>query len=140
MSNFIDPYIDQETGTLRNLIGSERKIAISSVLKASRLNSQQRTSSYASFRNKKYESKLSIYYFFNLLKGYAFLCCFHNSGGSERIRTSGTVARTHAFQACSLNHSDTLPSCAIISDFTPICKPPTIQIKWPEYSLGPCTT
>lgn len=31
-------------------------------------------------------------------------------GGSERIRTSGTVARTHAFQACSLNHSDTLPS------------------------------
>ena len=31
-------------------------------------------------------------------------------GGSERIRTSGTVARSHAFQACSLNHSDTLPS------------------------------
>ncbi len=36
-------------------------------------------------------------------------------GGSERIRTSGTVARTHAFQACSLNHSDTLPSVAIIT-------------------------
>lgn len=35
---------------------------------------------------------------------------FLNFGGSERIRTSGTVARTHAFQACSLNHSDTLPS------------------------------
>ena len=40
-------------------------------------------------------------------KGSSFL--FSLSGGSERIRTSGTVARTHAFQACSLNHSDTLP-------------------------------
>ena len=30
-------------------------------------------------------------------------------GGGERIRTSGTIARTHAFQACSLSHSDTPP-------------------------------
>lgn len=36
-------------------------------------------------------------------------------GGSERIRTSGTVARSHAFQACSLNHSDTLPYGLIIT-------------------------
>ena len=36
-------------------------------------------------------------------------------GGSERIRTSGTVTRTHAFQACSLNHSDTLPREVIIT-------------------------
>lgn len=33
----------------------------------------------------------------------------HLPGGWERIRTSGTVARTHAFQASSLNHSDTHP-------------------------------
>lgn len=37
-----------------------------SVLRAARLAPQQRTSSFTSFRNKKYESKLSISYFFNL--------------------------------------------------------------------------
>ena len=30
-------------------------------------------------------------------------------GGEKGIRTLGTVSRTHAFQACSLNHSDTSP-------------------------------
>src|SRR5690606_31705393 len=30
-------------------------------------------------------------------------------GGENRIRTCGTIARTHAFQACSFNHSDTSP-------------------------------
>lgn len=34
---------------------------------------------------------------------------FKYLGGRDGIRTHGTVARTHAFQACSLNHSDTLP-------------------------------
>ena len=39
-------------------------------------------------------------------------------GGSERIRTSDTVPRIHAFQACSLNHSDTLPTIFyIITEF-----------------------
>ncbi len=33
--------------------------------------------------------------------GLYFLC------REEGIRTPGTVSRTHAFQACSLNHSDT---------------------------------
>ena len=47
-----------------------------SVLRTSILRKQQRTTSFAYFRNKKYESKLSIYYFFNLLKGFAFLCYF----------------------------------------------------------------
>ena len=41
----------------------------------------------------------------------------NQNGGSERIRTSGTGTRTHAFQACSLNHSDTLPSSRIITHF-----------------------
>ena len=31
------------------------------------------------------------------------------NGGRDGIRTHGAVAHTHAFQACSLNHSDTLP-------------------------------
>lgn len=31
------------------------------------------------------------------------------SGGEEEIRTPGTVARTHAFQACQFNHSCTSP-------------------------------
>ena len=30
-------------------------------------------------------------------------------GGENRIRTCGTIAGTHAFQACSFNHSDTSP-------------------------------
>ena len=30
-------------------------------------------------------------------------------GGQGGIRTHGTVSSTHAFQACSLNHSDTCP-------------------------------
>ncbi len=30
-------------------------------------------------------------------------------GGEDEIRTHGTIARTHAFQACSFNHSDTSP-------------------------------
>jgi hypothetical protein len=31
-------------------------------------------------------------------------------GGESGIRTHGTVSRTHAFQACSFNHSDISPS------------------------------
>ena len=31
-------------------------------------------------------------------------------GGEMGIRTPDTVARIHAFQACSLNHSDTSPT------------------------------
>src|SRR5687767_1369268 len=31
-------------------------------------------------------------------------------GGEKGIRTLGTVSRTHAFQACSFNHSDISPS------------------------------
>ena len=32
------------------------------------------------------------------------------AGGEKGIRTLGTVSRTHAFQACSFNHSDISPS------------------------------
>ena len=32
-----------------------------------------------------------------------------HSCGERGIRTLGTVTRTHAFQACSLSHSDTSP-------------------------------
>jgi hypothetical protein len=31
-------------------------------------------------------------------------------GGEGGIRTHGTLSRTHAFQACALNHSATSPS------------------------------
>ncbi len=34
------------------------------------------------------------------------------TGGEGGIRTRGTVARTHAFQACSFSHSDTSPHVA----------------------------
>ena len=43
-------------------------------------------------------------------------------GGSGRIRTCETLASLHAFQACSLNHSDTLPSPPIISNLDFTCK------------------
>ena len=33
-------------------------------------------------------------------------------GGEGGIRTLGTVSHTHAFQACSLSHSDTSPALA----------------------------
>lgn len=32
------------------------------------------------------------------------------NGGQGGIRTHGTLSRTHAFQACALNHSATCPS------------------------------
>lgn len=32
-----------------------------------------------------------------------------NNGGQGGIRTLGTLSRTHAFQACALNHSATCP-------------------------------
>ena len=35
-------------------------------------------------------------------------------GGEGGIRTHGTRKRTHAFQACSLNHSDTSPDASSI--------------------------
>ena len=31
------------------------------------------------------------------------------NGGEKGIRTLGTISRTHAFQACSFNHSDISP-------------------------------
>lgn len=40
-----------------------------------------------------------------------------NHGGRDGIRTHGAVAHTHAFQACSLSHSDTLPPLIIASYF-----------------------
>ena len=33
-----------------------------------------------------------------------------DSGGETGIRTLGTVARPHAFQACAFDHSATSPS------------------------------
>ena len=35
---------------------------------------------------------------------------FKPNGGQGGIRTHGTLSRTHAFQACALNHSATCPS------------------------------
>ncbi len=37
------------------------------------------------------------------------------NGGQGGIRTHGTISRTHAFQACSLNHSDTCPELIMIT-------------------------
>ena len=37
------------------------------------------------------------------------------NGGQGGIRTHGTISRTHAFQACSLNHSDTCPKLILIT-------------------------
>ena len=36
-------------------------------------------------------------------------------GGEGGIRTPGTFYRTHAFQACTINHSDTSPKLAIFA-------------------------
>ena len=38
-------------------------------------------------------------------------------GGEGGIRTLGTRKRTHAFQACSLSHSDTSPKCDLSQQF-----------------------
>jgi hypothetical protein len=38
------------------------------------------------------------------------------SGGEGGIRTHGRVSPTHAFQACSFNHSDTSPPVEAQSD------------------------
>ena len=35
--------------------------------------------------------------------------CVGIDGGQGGIRTHGTLSRTHAFQACALNHSATCP-------------------------------
>ncbi|MDK2943270.1 MAG: hypothetical protein PWP56_2783 [Acetobacterium sp.] len=42
---------------------------------------------------------------------YHFLLIFTNflNGGERGIRTLGTLTRTHAFQACSFDHSDISP-------------------------------
>ena len=37
-----------------------------------------------------------------------------NGGGQGGIRTLGTLSRTHAFQACALNHSATCPCHGVI--------------------------
>ena len=34
---------------------------------------------------------------------------FYVIGGEDEIRTHGTIAGTHAFQACAFNHSATSP-------------------------------
>ena len=39
------------------------------------------------------------------------------NGGENRIRTCEPLARLHAFQACSFNHSDTSPAPIILSYF-----------------------
>ena len=39
----------------------------------------------------------------------AFAHLLAKAGGEKGIRTLGTVSRTHAFQACSFNHSDISP-------------------------------
>ncbi len=39
-------------------------------------------------------------------------------GGEDEIRTHGTIARTHAFQACAFNHSATSPSALIVKKTT----------------------
>src|SRR6266704_6598426 len=44
------------------------------------------------------------------------------SGGEGGIRTHGRVSPTHAFQACSLNRSDTSPICAEL--FSPFSRGP----------------
>ena len=36
------------------------------------------------------------------------------AGGEDEIRTHGTIARTHAFQACAFNHSATSPRLYIV--------------------------
>src|SRR3989442_14188022 len=43
-------------------------------------------------------------------------------GGEGGIRTHGRVSPTHAFQACSLNRSDTSPICAEL--FSPFSRGP----------------
>src|SRR6266851_3526815 len=40
----------------------------------------------------------------------------YRSGGEGGIRTHGRISSTHAFQACSLNRSDTSP-CFVANDF-----------------------
>ena len=41
--------------------------------------------------------------------GLFFDAVIFGSGGEGGIRTLGTDKRTHAFQACSIGHSDTSP-------------------------------
>ena len=48
------------------------------------------------------------------------LACLLFLGGSERIRTSERLSPLHAFQACALNHSATLPPKLIIPYFSGI--------------------
>jgi hypothetical protein len=45
------------------------------------------------------------------------------SGGRGGIRTRDTVSRMHAFQACALNHSATLPGGAHPSEACPVAQP-----------------
>ena len=44
------------------------------------------------------------------LKSIKHLLCY---GGERGIRTLGTVSNTHAFQACSFNHSDISPMSTV---------------------------
>ena len=43
-------------------------------------------------------------------------------GGKDKIRTCGTLASTHAFQACALNHSATFPHKTSLACFGFILK------------------
>ena len=47
-----------------------------------------------------------------------------SGGGEGGIRTPGKVAPTHAFQACSLNHSDTSPGRVRITKWRANCMTP----------------
>ena len=46
-----------------------------------------------------------------------------HTGGTGEIRTLGTVARTHAFQACPFNHSGTVPAADNLAAAAADCKP-----------------
>ncbi len=51
-------------------------------------------------------------------------------GGEDEIRTHGTVARTHAFQACSFSHSDTSP-------YKKLLYPTLVLLESYRSTLGP---
>ena len=58
---------------------------------------------------------LRLYHVKNSLNGAIFYISIF-SGGERGIRTLGTITRTHAFQACTFNHSVTSPSLTILPE------------------------
>ena len=75
-------------------------------------------------------------------------------GGEGRIRTHGWVSPTHAFQACSFNHSDTSPSsrlsraeinrlptraainCGLLRTFLFPTREKTLEVFWALLPIG----